>query len=272
MLLRKALLESIRDKCSDALQVRVRRFLKPPVLETKVSPFSVVEMENGAIGISYNLFHRDAEVLERYRKWDMTDVVGKQAEELVSLFLSDDSLERTVGLAVLNALSQDFISKHPELYHVDATSNLFELMKVDTSSRVGMVGYFRPMMEKLLQQAGDVIVLEQSEVLLKESYPFTMTADPTKLRCCDKVLITATTVLNDSLPELMPHCSTASFVAIMGPTAGFLPDALFELGIHAVGYSRVEDPELFLHHFCNGIKWEGATRKVWVMQNNEKSR
>ncbi len=267
MLLRKALLESVRNKCSDILQIRVDTILKPPVLETKVSPFSVAIMENRAIGISYNLFHRDAEALERYRSWDMKDIIGKRADEIIDLLLSEDALERTVGLAVLNALSQDFINTHPEQYFIDADSNLFGLMNVNKSSTVGLVGYFRPMMEKLLNQAGKVIVLERSEVLLKESYPFTMTDDPTQLPHCDKVLITATTVLNDSLPDLMPHCANADFTTVMGPTAGFLPDALFDLGLHAVGFSRVENAELFLHNFSNGIKWEGATRKVWIMPN-----
>lgn len=265
MLLKKALLESVRVKCSDTLQVRVQDFLKPPVLETKVSPFSVAILENGAIGISYNLFHRDAEDLERYRSWDMKDIIGKRAGEIIDLFLTGDALERTAGLAVLNALSQDFVNKHPERYCIDAESSIFSLMNVNKTCTVGLVGYFRPMMEKLLKQAGNVIVLEQSEVLLRESYPFTMTSDPAQLQKCDKVLITATTVLNDSLADLMPHCAKADFTAVMGPTAGFLPDALFELGLDAVGYSRVENPELFIHNFTNGIKWEGASRKVWVM-------
>lgn len=264
-MLRRALIESVRNKCADALQVRVQTIMKPPVLETKVSPFSVAIMENGAIGISYNLFHRDAEALERYRSWDMKDVIGKRAGDIIELFLTGDALEQTAGLAVLNALSQDFINTHPELYCIDADSTLFSLMRVDKTSTVGLVGYFRPMMEKLLKEAGNVIVLEQSEVLLRESYPFTMTSDPTQLRECDKVLITATTVLNDSLPDLVPYCAKADFTAVMGPTAGFLPDALFDLGLDAVGYSRVENSKLFIHNFSNGIKWEGATRKVWVM-------
>jgi uncharacterized protein (DUF4213/DUF364 family) len=265
MHLRSRILESVRKSCADTLELKIRNFLKPPVLESKVAPFSVAVLENGAIGISYNLFHRDAEALERYRRWDMQDIVGSRPEEIIPLFLSEDPVEKTAGLAVLNALSQDFISRNPGSYRIDATSNLFSLMGLDKSSRVGLVGYFRPMMEKLLSQAGEVIVLEECEELLRGTYPFTMTGDPGELRRCDKVLITGTTVLNDSLPELMAFCTGAKFVTVMGPTAGFLPDALFDLGIHAVGYSRVEKPELFLHLFSNGMKWDDSTRKVWIM-------
>jgi uncharacterized protein (DUF4213/DUF364 family) len=265
MNLRYRVLESVREKCHDTLELRVKSYLKPPVLESKVAPFSVAVLENGAIGISYNLFHYDAGAMERYRQWDLNEITGRKAGELISLFVSNDAVEKTVGLAVLNALSQDLIMRKPGSYRVDAASDLFRLMSLDKSSRVGLVGYFRPMMEKLLDRADEVIVLEESEELLRGSYSFTMTGDPRELRRCDKVLITGTTVLNDSLPELMAFCTDAEFVTVMGPTAGFLPDPLFDLGIRAVGYSRVEKPELFLHLFSTGMKWGDSTRKVWIL-------
>lgn len=271
MSLRKALVESVRTKCSESLQTKIETLLKPPAFEIKVSPFTVATLENGAIGMSYNLFHGDEEAMSRYWQWSLEKLNGKKAGELMEWVLSDDLLERTVGLAALNALSQNFITNHPQNYRIDAGSDLFSLMKLDKSSRVGLVGYFRPLLARLQEKAGEVIVLEKSPDLLKGSYPFTMTDDPTALRQCDKVLITATTVTNDSLPELMPHCANASFVGIMGPTAGCLPDALFNLGIHAVGYSQVVNPEVFLQRFEQGIKWGDSTRKVWVFADQQSS-
>jgi len=267
MHLRKILLESVLDKCGNTLQVKVNQFLKPPTLETKVSPFSVAVLENGAIGLSYNLFHGEQAAMARYRDWDLQNLIGQTATEAAHWLLSDDLLKRTAGLAVLNALSQDFMHKHPELYRIEDSCDLFRLMGLNKSSRLGLVAYFRPLINRLLDKAGEVIVLEKSAELLQGSYPFTMTDDPAALERCDKVLVTATTVTNDSLPGLMSHCSNADFVAIMGPTAGFLPDTLFALGIHAEGYSRIEDSELFLQRFSSGVKWGDATRKVWALAN-----
>jgi len=271
MSLRKALVESVQSRCSGSLQVKLKTLLKPPATETKVSPFTVAVLENGAIGISYNLFHGDDEAMARYRQWSLEKLSGKKAGELMEWVLYTDLLQRTVGLAVLNALSQHYLNNHPQHYRIDASSDLFEVMKLDKSSRVGLVGYFRPLLARLQEKAGEVIVLEKSRDLLQGSYPFTMTDDPTALRQCDKVLITATTVTNDSLPGLMPQCANASCVGIMGPTAGFLPDALFDLGIHAVGYSQIENSELFLQRFSRGIKWGDATRKVWVLADKQPS-
>ncbi|MEN6446350.1 MAG: DUF364 domain-containing protein [Syntrophaceae bacterium] len=266
MNIRKALIESVHAKCSGSLHVRVDRFIKSPVQDEKISSFSVATLENGAIGISYNLFHRDPVELERYLTWDPHVVVGREAREVMGYSLSDDALESTAGMAVLNALSQGFMRENPGAYRMDFETDVMDLIGLDSTTTVGLVGYFSPMIKNLMSRAGEVIVLEKSQEILAGSYPFTMTADPAMLQRCDKVLMTATTVLNDTLPGLLPHCADASFVGVMGPTAGFLPDALFDLGVHAVGSTFIDDPGLFLERFSTGIKWGDATRKVWIIR------
>ncbi|MBN2297862.1 MAG: DUF364 domain-containing protein [Deltaproteobacteria bacterium] len=266
MNLRKALVESVQRQCSGSLQEKVERFIKAPRREEKASPFSVVTLENASIGISYNLFHRDCPELQRYKDWDERSVIGREAREIIKLFLSDDAIKRTPGLAVLNALSQEYMRDHPGSYQLDFETDIMDLMNPDKSTRVGLVGYFYPMIDKLMPRVSELIVLEKSEALLAGSYPFTMTGDPADLERCEKVLITATTVLNDTLADLLPHCRNAGFVGVMGPTAGFLPDVLFELGIHAVGSTWIDDPALFLDRFTSGIKWGDSTRKVWNLR------
>lgn len=265
MQLRQSLIASVRNKCSDSLSVKVQSFVKTPVRDMKAPPFSVAILENGAVGFSYNLFHRDEDAMQRYLAWDTEEITGRPVEEIMAWLLCDDSLKKTAGLAVLNALSQDFLDKNPDAYRLDTTSDLYDLMQLDKSSRVGVVGFFRPMMDKLVEQAGEVVVVELSGAMPEASQAFTLTDNPEALRGCDKVLITATTVLNDTLPKVMPCCNDATFVAMMGPTAGFLPDTVFDLGVDAVGFTRVKNLDLFLERFCGGGKWGEATAKIWAM-------
>ncbi|MEZ4483077.1 MAG: hypothetical protein R2864_00305 [Syntrophotaleaceae bacterium] len=98
MSLRKALVESVRTKCSGLLQTKVEGFLRPPVLESKVSSFTVATLENGAIGISYNLFHGDEDAMARYRQWPLKKLCGKHAGEVMEWVLSDDLLEEPLDL------------------------------------------------------------------------------------------------------------------------------------------------------------------------------
>jgi uncharacterized protein (DUF4213/DUF364 family) len=269
MQLKKALIASVRNKCSENLSIKVQHFVKTPVRDTKyppkAPPFSVAILENGAVGFSYNLFYRDDEAMQRYLAWDTGEITNRPVNEIMPWLLSDDTLKKTAGLAVLNALSQDFLINNPGAYRLDTDSDLFDLLQLDKSTRLGVVGFFGPMMNMMMEKAGEVNVVELSGKLPEGSYPFTITDNPEALRGCDKVLITATSVLNDTLPHVMPHCADAAFVAMMGPTAGFLPDTVFDLGIDAIGFTRVTDLDLFLERFSSGGKWGEATSKIWAM-------
>ena len=269
MQLRKALVASVRQKCSHKLSVKVKHFIKTPVRDTKYPPksppFSVAILENGTVGFSYNLFYRDDEAMQRYLAWDTAEITNRSVDEIMSWLLSDDILKNTAGLAVLNALSQDFLINNPGAYRLDTESDLFDLLRLDKSTRLGVVGFFGPMMNMMAEKAGEVKVVELSGKLPEGSYPFTITDNPEALRGCDKVLITATSVLNSTLSHVMPNCADAAFIAMMGPTAGFLPDSLFDLGIDAVGFTRVNNLDLFLETFSSGGKWGGATSKIWAM-------
>lgn len=268
MQLKKNLIASVRNKCPENLSVKVKRFVKTPVRDTKyppkAPPFSVVILENGAVGFSYNLFYRDEKAMQRYLEWDTGEIENRPVDEIISWLLSDDTLKKTAGLAALNALSQDFLNNNPGAYRMDSEKDLFDLLQLDNSTRLGVVGFFGPMMNMMLEKAGEMHVVELSGKLPEGSYPFPITDNPEALRGCDKALITATSVLNDTLPQIMPHCADA-FVVMMGPTAGFLPDTVFDLGVDAVGFTRVTDLDLFLERFSSGGKWGEATSKIWAM-------
>ena len=52
--------------------------------------------------------------------------------------------------------------------------------------------------------------------------------------------------MNNSLDEILAHCSLAAFVSIIGPTAGYFPDPLFARGVDVVGGRVVKKGKLFL--------------------------
>ena len=266
---KESLITTVRSKSPDNLSFKVQHFVETPVRDTKyppkAPPFSVAVLESGSVGFSYNLFYRDEEAMQRYLAWDTGEITNRRVDEIMSWLLSDDALKKTAGLAVLNALSQDFLNKNPGAYRLDTESDLFDLLQLDKSTRLGVVGFFGPMMNMMMEKTGEMNVVELSGKLPEGSYPFTITDNPEALRGCDKVLITATSILNDTLPHVMTHCADAAFVAMMGPTAGFLPDTVFELGIDAVGFTRVTDLDLFLERFTSGGKWGEATSKIWAM-------
>lgn len=69
-----------------------------------------------------------------------------------------------------------------------------------------------------------------------ERYPkLPVTLDVKALNGCNKVLCTGTTVQNDTLEEVLLHCSAAEHISVLGPTAGYFPDPLFARGVHVLG-------------------------------------
>ncbi len=258
MNLRTELVTSVAAQYPAAPAPRLVRVVKTPEL---ASPFTAVALDNGAVGISYNLFHSDPAAVECYRAWNPADLAGQPALEVMDRFLADDLLQRTIGFAVLNALCQALFQRDPQVHGLDFSVRLLDLLDPSPADTVGLVGYFPPTVRHLLGRVAELVVVERSATLLANEYPFTMSSDPTSLSRCDKVLITATTILNDTLEGLLAHCSGASFVAVMGPSAGICPGPLFALGVDAVGGTFIRRPELFLERFARGEKWGDAKCK-----------
>ena len=89
-----------------------------------------------------------------------------------------------------------------------------------------------------------------------------MTLDVTKLAACNKILCTSTTVLNNSLDEILPHCSPDAFVSVVGPTAGYFPDPLFARGVDVVGGRVVENSKEFLQRLAQRKRWGDTTLRT----------
>ena len=104
--------------------------------------------------------------------------------------------------------------------------------------------------------------------LVKKGLNWNVTLDPSELKLCNKILITSTTVLNETVDEILLHCQDAEKISIIGPTAGFLPDPLFKRGINIIGGTRVVDPTLLLHSIQNNVKWAGSAKKYIIKENN----
>lgn len=63
----------------------------------------------------------------------------------------------------------------------------------------------------------------------------------------DVVLITGTTLLNDTLENLLTLCHpNARVVVVVGPTAGLYPDAFLRRGVDVLDGVRVTAPDAFL--------------------------
>ena len=63
------------------------------------------------------------------------------------------------------------------------------------------------------------------------------------LEDCDVVIITGSTVIENSIEKPLKIAKNADFKIIIGPTASWLPDVAFQMGADAVSGMRFKEPK-----------------------------
>jgi uncharacterized protein len=66
------------------------------------------------------------------------------------------------------------------------------------------------------------------------------------------VLITGTTLVNDTLEHPLALCRPDARVVVVGPTVGLLPDAFLSRGADVLGGIRITAPDAFLDVLTEG--------------------
>ena len=74
-------------------------------------------------------------------------------------------------------------------------------------------------------------------------------------------MITASTLLNNSIDEVLEYSRAAQRRVMIGPTAGFFPDPLFERGISAIGGSEISSPEMARQRLSANLGLGESVRK-----------
>ena len=91
------------------------------------------------------------------------------------------------------------------------------------SKNVAMVGYFAPIVPQLIKRAESLGVLEKQENRMVNSDSALVTLNsPQELGTYDTVIVTATTLINNTLHEILESCREA-YVVIMGASAPLSP-------------------------------------------------
>lgn len=256
----------IIEKISDRISIPNIKDIIIPKKESnqKVSNFAVVALEDNTIGIIFiNLTNS---VKQEFFNLKSDQYKRIPALNLAKMFESKDLFKKSLGLGGINAISQ-YLFKKSQFSFEDVSDSL-GLLEIDKHDIVGMVGFFPPLVKHIENIGSKLIIIEKKEELLKKAMNWNVTLDPSELNSCNKILITSTTVLNETVDEILKHCQAAQKISIIGPTAGFLPDPLFKRGINIIGGTRVVDPTLLVNSIQNNVKWAGSAKRYVIKKNN----
>ncbi len=204
--------------------------------------YTAVNVSDGGVGLAYTYFDRKTgcSLVRRYR-----DFENRAAIHLLDLILSRVPLERSMALALINALNHQQALKFPE----DPQNEiLIETMGIQAGTRVAMVGHFGPLIGLLDEIDATVAVLDlfRGEGAQEVFYD--------KLSgWADTLLLTATALLNNTAEDILARVGSGVKAVILGPSTPMVPEAFGHLPVKMLAGTVPIDTKAVLKAVRHGV-------------------
>ncbi|TXT65156.1 MAG: hypothetical protein BAJALOKI3v1_130060 [Promethearchaeota archaeon] len=210
--------------------------------------YTGVELEfrgsNNEIGVAYTL-------PELFKNGSCTKInfagvlTDRAVQELLNWGKNPLSLERIIGIATLNALSQFYIHNYRTQYTF-LTEDLFHYFNLNEDTKVTFIGLIKPMIKKMAQTTKNIVIIEKNLEFSGEFKDFTLRRNINNLDQeeldTDILICTGTSLINNTLEHILEAFENkAKFKCFIGPSASMIPDILFEEGIDLVGGMKFEN-------------------------------
>ena len=183
--------------------------------------YTAVVTTDGGIGIAYTYFadKKSCMVLN-----EAIDYEGRPAIALLEKIKSESPIERSMALALVNALNYQNALQLPE---DENNEIMFEQFKITKGTKVAMVGYFGPLIKRFEQREAVLDILDQSRGLgrMEDFYK--------KLKNWAEVLfLTSTSILNNSTEEILANVHAKAKTIMLGPSTPMVAKAFEHLPVH----------------------------------------
>jgi uncharacterized protein (DUF4213/DUF364 family) len=143
----------------------------------------------------------------------------------------------------------------PDDYTIQLNKDAQEAVRMPPESSVAVIGAFVPILRTMKQRGGTWWVIEQDpKVLKKDEMAYFVPGEKSKeiISKADVLIITGVTLLNHTFEGIINNARSDAEIAVIGPTASFLPEALFQLGVRVVGGVWVKKPDELLDVLAAG--------------------
>ena len=192
--------------------------------------FCAVMLDDGEVGVA-NLCPDVCGQPSRHVSCSLPQPGTSATDALATL----SSPERSaVGLATANALANRFAGGAKAFHGSSACrrsgrwrqanigSDLLDVLELRADDNVGMVGCFSPMVDRIRQRVGRLSIFERGPRLTSDLLPEDRAAEV--LSECSVALITATTIINGPIDELLAAAQGCREVVLLGPSTPLVPE------------------------------------------------
>ncbi len=259
-------LELLRRALGDHAAPRVRALHLPPAPWDggKAGEFCAIELDDGSLGLSFVLLGDTLAELAAGTHGEA--LVGAEALAVAHLWSHGRGAKRTLGFAAVNALTRHLFDRAS--FVPPAASDSIGGLDPQPGEHIGMVGFFPPLAKAVTASGARLTVLELRPDLAGKRDDFHITLAAHELASCAKVLSTSTVLLNDTLGDVLSHCTAARTFAMIGPGASCLPDVLFHRGVTLLGGVWIEDADAFKQALAGGEPWSRHARKFALLRSH----
>ncbi len=183
--------------------------------------YTAVVTTDGGIGIAYTYFEDKKSCMALN---EAPDYEGRPAAALLEKIQSEHPLERSMALALVNALNHENALKLPQ---DKDNAILFKEFRLEPDTKVAMVGYFGPLVKRLKQNKIPLEILDVSRGLGDRNDFYT------KLnKWADVLLLTSTSILNNTTEEVLSNLHEKAKAALLGPSTPMVAEAFAHLPVH----------------------------------------
>jgi uncharacterized protein len=177
-------------------------------------------------------------------------IKGTKAAKIIDGMFYGNAMKRAIGIAVMNALSNTVWETQGSNGHtIIRDADPLENYVFPEGGKAVVVGALIPYMRMLKNQKREFSILEKDVSTLKPDelerhVPESMALE--KVAEADLLIITGTTLINDTLEELLDAAKPGADIIVVGPTASMLPGAFFDRGVKSIGGVMVTQPDQLL--------------------------
>jgi uncharacterized protein (DUF4213/DUF364 family) len=192
--------------------------------------YTAVMLTDGNVGVAYTFREDAAAGCSVFM--GMRPLAGATTTQALKYLGSGNGVESTLGLAVANALA----NRPGPCQH---EGDVLEFLEIQPGDRVGMVGYFGPLVIPLEKKGCDLTIFEREASRSDRVLPAEEALD--RLPTSDIAIITSTTLILGDLDRLLDAALPCRKVALVGASTPLVPNVFRENGVDLLSGITVTD-------------------------------
>lgn len=217
--------------------------------------FVGIKLSNGCGGVAYTPPDVIKTAGRRILKGRSSFIRGRPVTDVISGAVPSPFAD-IIRLATLNALSVPFFNSGR--YGIDYDADLSCIPAMFHRRRICMVGAIIPLLKRLKDaDTAEVIIIDrkqETQAEIEAGYGIFARPEHTAeaLARCQTAVFTGAAIANGTIVQLIDKVPADAAIAVVGPTAGFVPEPLFRRGVALIGTSMVTDSDQALEILAEG--------------------